>query len=196
MISQKSAAAIAQTAKGTEITLIADYTQTPAKLEMKDGSTVSVLLGVDKDGFYTLLCPTADASEYKKVVMMEETAAQKALVSQEERAKKLQNGVAHTKITLKKAASAKGIKLTWTKSKGYAVDGYQVFRSTKKNSFGAKPYFITNNGRKKTYLNTKGLKTGKKYYYKVRGVRKIAGKTVFTEWSNKVSATVKKQTSK
>ena len=196
VISQKSAAAIAQTAKGTEITLIADYTQTPAKLEMKDGSTVSVLLGVDKDGFYTLLCPTADASEYKKVVMMEETAAQKALVSQEERAKKLQNGVAHTKITLKKAASAKGIKLTWTKSKGYAVDGYQVFRSTKKNSFGAKPYFITNNGRKKTYLNTKGLKTGKKYYYKVRGVRKIAGKTVFTEWSNKVSATVKKQTSK
>ena len=127
---------------------------------------------------------------------MEETAAQKALVSQEERAKKLQNGVTHTKITLKKAASAKGIKLTWTKSKGYAVDGYQVFRSTKKNSFGAKPYFITNNGRKKTYLNTKGLKTGKKYYYKVRGVRKIAGKTVFTEWSNKVSATVKKQTSK
>lgn len=196
VISQKSAAAIAQTAKGTEITLIADYTQTPAKLEMKDGSTVSVLLGVDKDGFYTLLCPTADASEYKKVVMMEETAAQKALVSQEERAKKLQNGVAHTKITLKKAASAKGIKLTWTKSKGYAVDGYQVFRSMKKNSFGAKPYFITNNGRKKTYLNTKGLKTGKKYYYKVRGVRKIAGKTVFTEWSNKVSATVKKQTSK
>ena len=86
-----------------------------------------------------------------------------------------------------KASSTAGkgyIKVKWTvKGDAAAADGYQVYRSTKRNSgFGTKPYFTTKN---KTYKNTKSLKKGTRYYYKVRAYKVVDGKNVYSDWSNK-----------
>ncbi|MGF6376443.1 hypothetical protein M2140_001516 [Clostridiales Family XIII bacterium PM5-7] len=96
-------------------------------------------------------------------------------------------GVKATTIKIKSTKGKNYIKLNWTKSKGYKVDYYQVFRSNKKASgYGTKAFYETKTGAAKSYKNTKALKKGNRYYYKVRGVRKVDGKTVYTKWSNVV----------
>ena len=106
---------------------------------------------------------------------------------------KLIKGVENSTITLKsKLTKNKKILLTWTKSKGYRVDRFEIYRSVKKNSgYGKKAFFATKNGDVSKYLNTKSLKAGKTYYYKLRGVRTIDGKKYYTQWSNKAWRTVK-----
>lgn len=97
-------------------------------------------------------------------------------------------GVKATKITGVKVAASKGkVALTWKKSEGYKVDGYQIYRSTKKDSGFKKMY----TAKTKSYKNTKSLKKGTRYYYKVRGYRSVDGKTVYTAWSKTVSAVAK-----
>ena len=104
----------------------------------------------------------------------------------------IKEGVQKTTITIKSSASAKGVRLTWKKSKGYKVDCYQVYRSTKKNSgYGKKPFYSTKSSAKTYYVNTKALKKGARYYYKVRGVRMIDGKSYYTKWSNKTWRTAR-----
>ncbi len=106
---------------------------------------------------------------------------------------KLAKGVRNTTIVLKSKLTKSGkIRLTWTKSKDYKLDYLEVYRSTKKNSgYGKKPFFTTKHGSTVKYLNTKSLKKGKTYYYKIRGVRIIDGKKYYTKWSNKTWKTVK-----
>ena len=106
---------------------------------------------------------------------------------------KLIKGIKNTSIILKSKRTKDGkVLLTWTKSKGYKVDYFEVYRSVKKNSgYGKKPFFTTKDGSWSKYLNTKNLKAGKTYYYKVRGVRVIDGKKYCTEYSNKTWRTVK-----
>ena len=67
------------------------------------------------------------------------------------------------------------------------ADGFQVWKSTKMNS-GYKKAFTTT---KTTYKNTKGLKKGVKYYYKVRAYKVVDGKNVYSDWSNKAYRTAK-----
>ena len=62
-----------------------------------------------------------------------------------------------------------------------AAEGYQVARSTKLKS-GFKTMIKTT---KMTYKNTKGLKKGTRYYYKVRAYKVVDGKNVYSDWSNK-----------
>ena len=62
-----------------------------------------------------------------------------------------------------------------------AAQGYQVKRSTKLKS-GFKTMIKTT---KMTYKNTKSLKKGVTYYYKVRAYAKVDGKLYFSDWSNK-----------
>ena len=63
-----------------------------------------------------------------------------------------------------------------------AVQGYQVARSTKLKS-GFKTMIKTT---KMTYKNTKNLKKGTRYYYKVRAYAKAADGTMYySDWSNK-----------
>ena len=108
---------------------------------------------------------------------------------------KLAKGVRNTTIVLKSKLTKSGkIRLTWTKSKDYKLDYLEVYRSTKKNSgYGKKPFFTTKSGSTAKYLNTKSLKKGKTYYYKLRGVRIIDGKKYYTKWSNKTWKTVKQR---
>ena len=68
------------------------------------------------------------------------------------------------------------IKVTWDKIDG--LDGYIVYRATSKNGTYSKAFSTTKN----SYINTNRI-TGKYYYYKVRGYKKINGKTVYTKYS-------------
>ena len=93
-----------------------------------------------------------------------------------------------TKLNGKKA-----IKLKWEVVGGtYNLsdfEGFDVFRSTKKNSgYGKTPFFTTKNW---TYVNNKDLKKGKTYYYKVRAWKMVDGEKVYTNWSTKAWRTVK-----
>lgn len=96
---------------------------------------------------------------------------------------RLAKGVYATTLRLSSARRYGSITVKWIKSKGYKVDGYEVFRSTKKNSgYGTKAFYKTT---KKSYKNTKRLRKGTRYYYKVRGYRTIGGTKFYTKWSNK-----------
>ena len=86
------------------------------------------------------------------------------------------------KITAKSTAKKGSITVKWTvKGDASAADGYQIWKSTKKNS-GFKKAITTT---KKSYKNTKGLKKGTRYYYKVRAYKVVDGKNVYSDWSNK-----------
>ncbi|SCJ92556.1 Uncharacterised protein [uncultured Eubacterium sp.] len=134
------------------------------------------------DGTYTFT--TGHFSTY--AVMTAEEADK--VIAEQEAAKnaRLKAGVEKTTIKASSVKAKKGIKVSWKKSAGYKVDYYQVYRSTKKNSgYGTKAYFTTKDGSKTSYTNTKELKKGTRYYYKVRGVRVLDGKKVYTQYSNK-----------
>lgn len=71
---------------------------------------------------------------------------------------------------------------------GAKVVRYQIYRATKKNfKKNLRKYTIKRTKNKKNYnwINTKKLKKGKKYYYKVRARVKLSdGTYAYTKWSN------------
>ena len=82
-----------------------------------------------------------------------------------------------TKLTTKK--QKKSIKLSWkacTEVKGVK---YQVYKSLKKT----KNFKRLTTTSKKTYT-AKKLTKGKTYYFKVRAVKNIGGKNIYSKWSN------------
>ena len=86
------------------------------------------------------------------------------------------------KITAGSKAKKGSITVSWTvKGNASLADGFQVWKSTKKNS-GFKKAITT---KKQSYKNTKGLKKGTRYYYKVRAYKVVDGKNVYSDWSNK-----------
>ena len=86
------------------------------------------------------------------------------------------------KITAKSSAKKGSITVKWTvKGDTSAVEGYEIWKSTKHSS-GYKKAFTTE---KMSYKNTKGLKKGTRYYYKVRAIAYVEGEKITSDWSNK-----------
>lgn len=89
------------------------------------------------------------------------------------------------KVTAK--AGKKKVTLKWKKIAG--ASGYQVYRSAKKTKSYKKIKTITKASTVK-YTNKK-LKTGKRYYYKVRAYKKVSSKKVYGKFSTVKKAKVK-----
>lgn len=98
--------------------------------------------------------------------------------------KEIGKGVRNTTIRAWSSAGKGYIRVQWRKSAGYRVDYYEVYRTAKRGSWEDAAYFKTKEGGMSGwYKNTKELKKGTRYYYKVRGVRELDGKKVYTRWS-------------
>ena len=186
-----------QGSEGTKTALSADGTKLTITVE--DGYEITDVLvnGVSKGAAAEITgLKTGDKVEVKTAKKTEPTEPTEPTTptnpSADKKAK-LVKGVENTTIVLKSKLTKDGkILLTWTKSKGYKVDKFELYRSVKKNSgYGKKAFFTTKDGNRAKYLNTKSLKKGKTYYYKVRGVRTIDGQKSYTQWSNKAWRTVK-----
>ena len=95
---------------------------------------------------------------------------------------RLTNTVETLKITARSSAKKGSITVKWTvEGNEDAADYYVIAKSTKKNS-GFKKVFETE---KMSYKNTKGLKKGTRYYYKVKAVAVVNGVEYTSDWSNK-----------
>ena len=131
-----------------------------------------------------------ETSVFGSFVLAEESKLDAAIKEQNEQPdhSKVIAGVKATTIKAKSELNKHSVKLTWSKSKGYKVDQYQVYRSRKKTAGTFKKVAETT---KKTFTNETELKKGTRYYYKVRGVRKIDGKNYYTKWSNLANRTMK-----
>ena len=93
-----------------------------------------------------------------------------------------------TKSKLVKVKDKSAIQLSWKAPESVSLDGYEVFRSTKKNNgYGTEPIFETG---KTSYKNT-SVKKNRTYYYKVRGYVEFEGKRVYTPWSTKAYRRIK-----
>lgn len=92
------------------------------------------------------------------------------------------------KAALKKVKPAKK-KLTVTWAKDNTVTGYEVQYSLKKNFKGAKTAKITKAGTTKKII--KKLKSGKKYFVKVRSYKKAGTVMLYGAWSKAKNAKVK-----
>ncbi|MDO5044944.1 MAG: InlB B-repeat-containing protein, partial [Coriobacteriia bacterium] len=88
-----------------------------------------------------------------------------------------------SKLTTTKSGK-RAIKITWRTPKGMEFDGFEVFRSTNRNKFGKTPYFVAK-GSKNSYYNTKSLRKGRTYYYKVKAFKIVNGQKIYTGWSTK-----------
>ena len=72
----------------------------------------------------------------------------------------------------------KSLKISWKKVKG--ADLYQVYRATKKNGKYKKVKTIS--AKKRSWTNSR-LSKDKKYFYKVRAIKKVDGKNVYSAFS-------------
>ena len=143
---------------------------------------------IDKKGHYNKVKGkwTADGryafstGHFSTYAMMREITADTVIAKQKAAVRKMTMKV-RTKI-VKTKSGKQAIRVTWTSGGKIIPDGVQIYRSTKKGgSFGKKPIFTTEKTR---YLNT-AVKTGQRYYYKVRGYVTIDGATVYTKLSGK-----------
>ena len=133
------------------------------------------------DGTYTFT--TGHFSTY---ALMTEEEADAAIAAQKEEIRNIDITLRSKQVKMKNGKKA--IKLTRKTDSDADFDGVEIYRSTKRNSgYGKKPLYTTT---KNAYYNT-AIKSGTRYYYKVRGFVTIDGEKVYTNWSTKAWRTVK-----
>ena len=94
------------------------------------------------------------------------------------------DAVTSLKIKASSKATKGAITVKWTvKGDKAAADGFQVWKSTKAQK-GYKKAITT---KKTSFKNTKNLKKGVRYFYKVRAYKVVDGKTYYSDWSNKAN---------
>lgn len=155
-------------------------------------SSDSTIAAVSSDGYVTLKGKTGTAAITIKCAAAGsyEAASKTVTVTvSESGSDKIIRGVENTTIKASSVLGSGFIRLNWTKSAGYKVDCYEIYRSTTKTGFSDTPFYTTKDGTVKTYKNTKNLVKGNRYYYRIRGVRTVDGKTVYTQWSNLANRT-------
>lgn len=179
--------------------------QVKAELEayIKSGKTTPFALSEETrktmPNYAGLMDTYSNDTELLKAVSAEVEAEQGKLADANDKITELETiiknerttaGVKATKVTLTTKASKGSVKLSWKKSGSYDVDSYRIYRATSKNG----TYKLVKEieaAKTSQSLSTKSLKTGKTYYYKVRGVKTVDGKKVYTSYSTAVSAKVK-----
>ena len=92
--------------------------------------------------------------------------------------------LAKTKLVSVKSVSKKGVKITWNKVR--TAKGYQIKYSAKKNMTDAKTATSGSLSKKITKL-----KSGKRYYFKVRAYKTADGSRIYGGWSSVKSVKVK-----
>lgn len=92
--------------------------------------------------------------------------------------------LARAKLVSVKAVSKKTVKITWNKVR--TAKGYQIKYSAKKNMKGAKT--VTSGALSKKITK---LKSGKRYYFKVRAYKTADGSRIYGGWSSVKSVKVK-----
>lgn len=92
-----------------------------------------------------------------------------------------------SKVTLNVTAGTKKANLKWSKASG--VSGYTIYRASSKSGKYQAVKTVKGSTTVK-YTNTK-LKSGKKYYYKVRAYRVVSGKKVYSPYSQIKAVKVK-----
>ena len=104
--------------------------------------------------------------------------------------KKLTFKINPPKTSLKSLkAKSKSITVKWKKKKG--ITGYEIQYSTSKNfKKGTKKVKVKS--AKKTTKTISKLKSGKKYYVRIRTYKKVGKKTYYSKWSTKKTVKTKK----
>lgn len=163
---------------------------------LKDGKLTCVY--IDDNGIYTKVggmknsdgTYTFTTTHFSSYAVMAEAEVDEIIGGQTAEAVENTKLAARSK-NVKLKNGRKAIKVFWYAKDGskLTLDGYEVYRSTKKNKgYGKKPFFTT---KKTSYTNSKQLKKGTRYYYKVRGYKVIGGKKVYTPYSLKTIRTAK-----
>jgi len=158
----------------------------PAKLKVMDSTTKQYRSWADTEGLQFVTSSSAqmvDKAPADQDIMVKGVA--KGLITMI-KSEPTKSQVQALKVSKLKAAVSKSkVKLSWNKAKLY-VNGYQIYKSTKKSS-GYSKLATTKNT---TYTNMKGLKKGKAYYYKVRPYKQVGDKVYYGKWI-KVKAVAK-----
>ena len=184
--------------KGGKAAVTVSIPETMAEKEIvcvyidENGKMSKVTLQKNEDNTYTFF--TGHFSTY---ALMTAEEADEAIAAQK---KETLAALADQKLTARSKIVAmkngkKAVKITWYNKKGKIMDfdGVEIYRSTKKNSgYGNKPFYATK-GSSTTgyYINTKDVKIGTTYYYRVRGFMIIDGQKHYTDYSLKAIRTVK-----
>ena len=119
--------------------------------------------------------------------VLEDSAADRLAFAEAYAVAKQIKAVESLKIVARSTPKKGSITVKWSVVGEADIDGYQILKSKKANS-GYKKAFTTT---KKSYKNSKGLKKGTRYYYKVRAYKVIDGKNVYSDWSNKANRKAK-----
>ena len=162
-----------------------------------------VCVYIDEDGRYHKIGGMLNADgtftfvigHFSTYAIMAEEEADTAIAAQQ-KAESLaaladQKLAARSKLVTMKNGK-KAVLITWYNRNGEMMDfdGVEIYRSTKRSSgYGKKPVFVIKSG-KSSYYNT-AIKSGTRYYYKVRGFVIIDGQKYYTDWSLKAIRTVK-----